>query len=38
MKYITLILISFSCCFTVIAQENLNDIAVKEFADKAIEK
>ena len=38
MKYITLILISFSCCFTTIAQEKLSDTSVKEFADKAIEK
>jgi len=38
MKYITLILISFSCSFTTIAQEKLSDTSVKEFADKAIEK
>jgi len=38
MKYITLILISFSCCFATIAQEKLSDTSVKEFADKAIEK
>jgi|GEM_PF-4195587 len=36
MKYITLILLSFSCSFTTIAQEKLSDTYVKEFADKAV--